>query len=89
MHTDQSSLWIYDGGFSTAEIETGVAAAKAVLDAAGVTTDQAHEASQLRADDQPYNAAAADAWDAAEAAAIEAAAQGWARCPAGACLALA
>lgn len=88
MTTQQSSLWINDGGFSTAEIEAGRSAALAVLEAAGFTTDEAHTASLAAADGQPFNVAALDAWEEAELAAIAAAAEGWARLPEGACLVL-
>lgn len=89
MDTDRpAQLWINDGGFSTAEIERGVQAAQMVLEATGFTSDQAHAAFIAESEGRPHNAAASNAWLAAEAVAIEAASAGWARPPEGAVLVL-
>ena len=84
-----SALWIYDGKFSTAEIEAGVQAALASLAAAGYTVDEAYSASLAAAGDEAHDAKAAQAWEDADSAAILTAAAGWARLPEGAWLGLA
>lgn len=89
MTTNTSALWINDGGFRTIEIEAGIRAAEAVLQAAGFTSGEAHAAAVAEAEGQPHDVAACDAWRAAEAAAIETASAGWARAPEGAVLVLA
>lgn len=84
-----SALWIYDGKFSTAEIEAGVQAALASLAEDGYTVDEAYSASLAAAGGEAHDAKAAQAWEDADSAAILTAAAGWARLPEGAWLGLA
>lgn len=81
------TLWIYDSGASTADIERGVEAAVAELTRLGVTAAAAAEADTASADDEAHDTAAAAAWRSAERAALAACFDGWARWPDGAHLA--
>ena len=75
------NLWIYDAGASTAEIESGVKAAYATLEALGVRPAQAYVAVMLAANDARHVAAHRDTWEQAELAACRACFDGWATWP--------
>lgn len=83
-----AALWISDSGASTAEIERGVVAAMALLAARGVSAELAHAAALAEAADESADPAAADAWRAAERAALDACCAGWQRIPDSAVLTL-
>jgi hypothetical protein len=83
-----TSLYIMDSGASSEEIDRGRWAAEASFEASGVSVAQAYIASLLRAEDVPYVAAHAEAWDEAERAALAEAFKGWYKHPESAVLVL-
>ncbi len=67
-------LCIHDAGDAdTAALRRGCDAARRLIESRGFTVDAAYQAVLARANDEPYDRRAAQAWDAAEDAAFEAA----------------
>jgi hypothetical protein len=78
-------LYIFDcAPASTQDIERARAAAQAVFAAAGLDPAYCNEQMLALADDAPHDARAVEVWLDADAAAIAACCEGWARVPAGA-----
>jgi len=75
------TLWIYDSGASTAEIERGVAAAIDVFERHALTPE--HCAAQVLAlsNDDAYDERGVAAWNEADDAAMTACCAGWNRTP--------
>lgn len=67
-----NELWLHDvgGDVSDDEIRKGCAAATALLEARGLSVDQAYDAVMKRSNRESFDRKAAKAWDDAEDAAL-------------------
>lgn len=63
-------LWIEDSGLSDTEIRQACAPAQAAIHAAGVSVEEAYQASRLECDGQSFDSVALAAWREADRIAL-------------------